>query len=98
MRASWIISAWITHGVGGLHDLVVAVVGVGQHRRPGGEERQAPILQAQLFGVLEGRAAVRCRRRFTSAAAGVSAGMRPSAGSVTIDVRSVLTTRVPNSR
>lgn len=38
------------------------------------------------------------RRLFAAAAAGVRAGIRPSAGSVTMDVRSVLTTRVPASK
>jgi hypothetical protein len=37
-------------------------------------------------------------RRLISAAAGVRDGMRPSGGSVTIEVRSVLTVREPNSR
>ena len=36
-------------GVPGLHDLVVAVVAVRQHGRPGGKERQAPVLQARIL-------------------------------------------------
>ena len=90
--ASWIISACTRTASVGLHDLVVAVVGIRQHRRPGGEERQALILQPQILGVLERSSCRSRRRRLTSAAAGVSAGMRPSGGSVMIDVRSVLTT------
>ena len=36
----------------GLEDLVVAVVGIRQHRRPGGEKREALILKTQILGVL----------------------------------------------
>jgi hypothetical protein len=38
------------------------------------------------------------RRLLAAAAAGTRAGIRPSAGSVTMDVRSVFTTCVPNSK
>ena len=40
-------------GVLGLNDLVVAVVGIRQHRRTGREERQAAILKPEILGVLE---------------------------------------------
>ena len=81
-----------------LHDLVVAVVGIRQHRRPGGEERQTLILKAGVLRALARSSIASTRRRLTAAAAGVRAGMRPSGGSVTMEVRSVLTVRVPNSR
>ena len=50
---SWIISAWMSDGIAGLNDLVVAVVGIRQHRRPRRQERQALILQPEIFGVFE---------------------------------------------
>ena len=34
----------------GLHDLVVAVVGIRKHGRPGGEERQTLILKTRILG------------------------------------------------
>jgi hypothetical protein len=81
-----------------LNDLVVVVIGVGEHGRTRrGPDKRHRTAGARSSGPSGGRLAMAARAAAAFWAAGVSGGTRPSGGSTTSEVRRVGTTLVPRS-